>query len=455
MKTMKKLVSLIMALAMVMALAVSASAAEKTGSITVNDPIDGKTYTAYRIFVIDSMNDNGTMYSYKINEGWEDFFEAGAKGAGFVEASTLNPVYVNWTGGYDAEIVAQFAKDALEYAKAKKMTGTDATKEGETVIFKDLPLGYYLIDSSVGALCSLNVNAPDATVNEKNSVPTIVKKAGDGKNKEEIIVEAGEDVPFTVTITVGKGAVNYKLHDKMTAGLTLNANTITVTGIEEGKYTVQSTPDAGDDLTISFADGIAEGTQITVTYTAKVTSDELSTSPAKNGAWVTYGDDGDDPTPPAEVKVYNAKITVNKIDGEENPVAGAGFVLMNEKGQYYKITNKEVSWVGSIDDNELTLTTVTNNVVNFTGLPAGKYTLIEQVVPDGYNKAADISFEVKSDDVTEENLVFVTDVVNQTGAQLPATGGIGTTIFTVAGSVMMIGAAILYITKKRSEDCAN
>lgn len=456
MKTMKKLASLIMALAMVLALAVSVSAEEKTGSITVNKAIDGKTYTAYRIFVIDSMNDDGTMYSYKINEGWEDFFKDGAKGAGFVEVSTLNPVYVNWVDGKTADQIAQFAKDALEYAKGKNMVGTDATKEGETVIFKDLPLGYYLIDSSVGALCSLNVNAPAATIEEKNSVPAVVKKAGDGKDKEEIIVEAGEDVPFTVTITVGKGAVNYKLHDKMTAGLKLNDDSIKVTGIEASQYTVQETPDDGDDLTISFVDGIDEGTEITVTYTAKVTSSDLSADPAKNGAWVTYGDDGDDPTPPSEVKVYNAKFTVTKVDGSDQALAGAGFVLQSSEGYYKRADDgKSISWVPSIAGATELKSTVDSNEMVFTGLAAGTYTLIENTVPDGYNKAADVSFTI-TDVVSAENLVQQSQkVVNQTGAELPETGGIGTTIFTAVGSVLMIGAAILYITKKRSEDCAN
>ena len=103
--------------------------------------------------------------------------------------------------------------------------------------------------------------------------------------------------------------------------------------------------------------------------------------------------------------------------------------------------------------------------VTFSGLGAGKYTISEIVVPDGYNGIKDINFTVTW---TEENGFKVTDcdqiaievtedgktilsttIVNQSGTELPSTGGIGTTIFYVVGGILVVGAVVLLVVKKR------
>ena len=108
--------------------------------------------------------------------------------------------------------------------------------------------------------------------------------------------------------------------------------------------------------------------------------------------------------------------------------------------------------------------------VTFTGLNAGTYTLTETVTPPGYNTAAPITFTISaiqngssqfeggsitwsSDNANitldAANGVFDTAVVNQAGAVLPSTGGMGTTLFYIVGSVLALGAAVLLVTKKR------
>ena len=112
----------------------------------------------------------------------------------------------------------------------------------------------------------------------------------------------------------------------------------------------------------------------------------------------------------------------------------------------------------------------TDGKAKFTGLGAGEYTLSETKVPAGYNKIADISFEITatvSDDTTSQTgkqITFDTDnddinvesdntltltVENQKGTELPSTGGIGTTIFYVIGAILVLGAGILLVTRRR------
>ena len=121
-----------------------------------------------------------------------------------------------------------------------------------------------------------------------------------------------------------------------------------------------------------------------------------------------------------------------------------------------------------VDSEDNTLTNVkafvdeTSGIVKFTGLGAGTYTLTETVTPKGFNTIDPIKFEILFNAETKTfsssnneidldivNGVFTTTVVNEAGSKLPSTGGMGTTLFYVFGSVMFVGAAVLLITKKR------
>ena len=154
MKHVKKLASLLLALVMVCALATTAFAAGETGSITVDNPIEGQTYTAYQIFDV-TYNTGETAYSYTIDSTSQWFGTvqtyAGTAGNG------LTLTQVNGSTTYNVSTTADFSApkfaDALKADVAGKTGGIVLTAQADgTVSATGLPLGYYFVASTSGAL---------------------------------------------------------------------------------------------------------------------------------------------------------------------------------------------------------------------------------------------------------------------------------------------------------------
>ena len=256
----------------------------------------------------------------------------------------------------------------------------------------------------------------------------------------------------------------------MSSGLTFNDDVVVTVNdavVAPGAttYTDEST-DSGDTFTLTFDNdyvkGLADDTVITITYSATVNSDALETDEENNTAKLTYGDKtAQNSTPEEEVKVYDATIKVYKYTtteasgtDAEKPLAGAGFVLKNSAGKYYKLDNGVVTWVDSINDATEYLTDDTGALANgasFTGLASGTYALEEKTVPAGYNKAPDTPVTIAANNYDAGNLEQTIEVENESGTTLPSTGGIGTTIFYIIGASLVIVAAVVLIAKRRTK----
>lgn len=178
-KTFKKLFAALLAAALVLAMAVPAFAETNApkGSITISKTVKDETYTIYRMFKLDSYNAESNTYSYTVESDWEGFFKTGA-GGNYITLDGQN--HPTWTAAdeNDSTTVAAFAKAALAWAADKKISGTKETATGDTVTFSNLDLGYYLVDSSLGALCGLNTTNPNATLNKDAVID------GDGNTNE-------------------------------------------------------------------------------------------------------------------------------------------------------------------------------------------------------------------------------------------------------------------------------
>lgn len=502
MKTMKKLSSLLLALVMILAMSVPAFAAEGSlsgGSITINDAVPGQTYSAFQILNLESYSTdaegNATgAYAYKANSAWSAFINSSAiKG---VYLNVDDQGYVTWVKDADP---ADFAK--LAQAEATKPGSTikaDATATApaaaqgatySTVTFVNLNLGYYLVDTTLGTLCSLDTTNPHVTMKEKNEVPSIEKEVQEdstGDWGESNTAQIGDTVNFRTTIYAKPGAQNYVMHDVMSEGLTLLPNTIvvkvgTVPLISGTDYTLTTPTDPDTKLTdgcafeIAFTqlylDGITEDTEIVVTYSAILNDDaEISTDANTNETKLDYGDDSE--TVWDETKTYSFSFDIVKTKSESNGsyelLDGAEFALYDaqtggnliplvKEGDNYRVATETESAVPGFTSATIVAKGGQATVI---GLDANTtYWLEETKQPDGYNKLdgrvevkigdSNISTTLTSASTVWEDGAGGVHIINQTGAELPSTGGMGTTIFYVVGSILLGGAVILLIAKKR------
>lgn len=453
MKLMKKLMVVFVALFMVFSMTSRVMAEGETdGAITITPPTglqsdDETTYKIYKVFDATVNPDDNTKVSYKLCTG--DTLSQAMIAAGFsVDAAgnvTFNGTMAGTGDPTDAAIAA-IAAYVTESDLVKTVTAT-----GTTAVTADgLTYGYYFITTTTGSLVAIDTTNKTAEIKDKNTIPEVDKTITGASSYDEdgkkALAQIGSTVDYKVEITVGKGAVGYIFHDKMDSRLSYNDDVEVVPAAS-----VKSKETVGEDtITVTFDDDWTkanEGKTITITYSATITAEALSDNPAKNTATLDFGEDYT--TTETSTEVYNAIFTVTKKDDKGNALAGAGFVIKNADGKYYTLDDGVVKWVDSIDDADEHVSDDQGKVAPFTGLANGTYTLVEKTVPEGYNAAADSTFTITEHDYTAANLEQTAEVENKAGAELPETGGIGTTIFHVAGAVLVLGAGVLLIAKKR------
>ena len=482
----RTLCSALLALMLAVCMIVPAMAEGETGSITINDAIVGQTYTIYQILDLESYSKDedgkaSGAYAYKATTAWNTFINSnGIKGT-YVEVDAQG--YVTWKDGADA---AALAKAAQKYATDNSIANQGTvTAESTKVSFTDLDLGYYLVDTTLGTLCSLDTTNPDVVMEEKNEVPTNVKTVEEDSNGnygETNDADIGQTVNFKSTITAQAGAENYVFHDTMSAGLTYTGVTgITLkTGSEEpatvdaSNYTVV-TEGLTDGCTFevrfiqAFCDTLKANDQIVISYKATLNENAVVGLPGNpNESKLSYGDSSmssSNVTPPSQTTTYTWDVDVFKytMDGEtEKALAGATFTLsknadgsnpialVSESNNVYRVA--KTGETGTVTE----ITTDATGKFTIKGLDADTYYLTETAAPAGYNKLASaVTITIGDNGVvngTTEATQGVDEVkvLNQSGAELPSTGGIGTTIFYVIGAALVIGAIVILVAKKRA-----
>ena len=469
MKTCKKVFAIVLALALVIALGATAFAATVTkadgvtgdASITVTLPTNpderpaDNTYKIYKVFDA-QLAESGDGISYTLTgthtTAPDGFVVDGAGNVTYAGTSTDGSLT-------DTDIAAIKA-----YVLDSDLVATVVTTNADTSFtVTGLPYGYYYITTTTGSLITVDSTHPNAEVIDKNELPPVDKKItgassidDDGK---KALAEVGSKVEYEAEITVVAGAENYTFHDTMTDGLAYNNDMVVTVGgteVDASEATFTLGADSGDSLTVRFDnDYIASlpvGTVIKFIYSATVTEEAIVTNAEKNTCYLSYGHTpGSNRTPTKDTEVYNAIIDVLKKDNKDQPLKGAGFVLKNSDNKYYtKTADGKIAWVDSIDDADEHFSGDDGKVETFTGLADGTYTLIEKTVPAGYNKTDDATITIAAHDYTAENLAQEATVINNEGPELPSTGGIGTTIFYIVGVLLVVGAAIVLIAKRRN-----
>ena len=471
MKHAKKLVSILLAMVMVLSMSTAVFAVQGTndnsGSITINNAEEGHTYNAYQILVLESYNTDAGAYSYKANAAWEGWLESQTK---YVSIDAQG--YVTWVEKADA---AAFAKEALAHAKEASIA-PDAIKTADstTVVFTDLNLGYYLVDTTLGTLCSLDTTEPDVTMQEKNEVPSQTKEVQEDSDNswgDENTAEIGDTVNYRTTIKAKPGAQGYILHDVMSTGLTLNESSVSVAGLTKGQdansgdYHVVTTG-LTDGCTFevvfhqSYLDTITKDTDIVVTYSAVVNENaQVSSSVNPNETTLKYGEDSEFETVPSKTETYTFKVDVVKTDEDNKVLDGAQFKLYDAKTGGNEIALVKVSdgvYRLAKDETGVEYITTVNGQLEIKGFDANtNYYLEETKAPDGYNKLAErVEIAVKETNLeaSVSNGIWTSGGVhieNKTGSLIPSTGGMGTTIFYIIGGVLVAAAGIFFVIRRR------
>lgn len=461
MKALKKAMSVLVSLLMIFTFALPAFADSATASITISNAVQGETYKAYKLLDLESYDASNNLYVYKATAAWKDFFQTGA-GASYIKVDSQD--YAAWknTASKDDASLKALIDAALAYAADKNIAPTAIqTATNTSVTFNNLDLGYYLVNSSVGTLCELNTVYQNLTIVDKNEKPDVDKNIVEGTGKvTSNDVQIGDTVNYEVIVHAKKGAKNYVLHDTMSNGLTFNKASVAIEGLIAGTDYTLVTDGLSDGCTfeIQFSDSYLESltsdTDIKVTYTATLNENAVVKNTANtNKIVLKYGDQS---TVEKETETYTYQLTVVKTNADKTKkLKGAIFKLSTDEDGIYplKFTKKNGQYVVDPNGAIETITTTESGTFTIVGLDAKEYYLTETVAPAGYNKLADpIKLVVSRNNVKKDDAVLTNDtliVENKSGATLPGTGGIGTTIFYVIGGLLMAAAAVLLITKKR------
>lgn len=481
MKRVKRVLALLAALALVLAMAVPAFAEGETGSITVQGAVNGESYSIYKIFDVTGYDTTTKPHkiAYKVTDDWASFFEKGKPGAAYVTLDSKKQISGTIL---DSSTAPEFAAAAIKWAKDSthniKATESKTANEGG-VTFTGVTNGYYLVDTSLGALCSLdNVTGNTATISEKNKVPSVEKKVKNGDSYDSSnSAKIGDTVEYKTTITINGSVEKVVLHDKMDAGLTFNETSVKVkvggADVAADSYTLKKSAELSDSCTfeIEFKDsyiaGLKTGTQIEVTYSATLNKNAvIGTTGNKNDTWLKYGNNG---SVTSETTTYSYSFDLVKTDSDGTLLAGAKFKLYADQdctneielvadgANGYRVATTGETGVQYIE-------TKANSALTIKGLKGTTtYYLKEIEAPKGYNELENaFAFNIASANISsnlsdtsnkwDEGKSTGIHIINNAGTTLPSTGGMGTTVFYVVGGGLMAVAVVLLVTKKRMEN---
>ncbi|HEO5016715.1 TPA: LPXTG cell wall anchor domain-containing protein [Streptococcus agalactiae] len=467
--------------------------AAETGTITVQDTQKGATYKAYKVFdaEIDNANvsdSNKDGASYLIPQGKEAEYKASTDfNSLFTTTTNGGRTYVTKKDTASANEIATWAK-SISANTTPVSTVTESNNDGTEVINVS-QYGYYYVSSTVnnGAVIMVTSVTPNATIHEKNTDATWGD--GGGKTVDQKTYSVGDTVKYTITY---KNAVNYHGTEKVYQYVIKDTMpSASVVDLNEGSYEVTITDGSGNITTLTQGSEKATGkynlleennnftitipwaatntptgnTQnganddffykgintITVTYTgvlksgAKPGSADLPEN--TNIATINPNTSNDDPG--QKVTVRDGQITIKKIDGSTKAsLQGAIFVLKNATGQFLNFNDtNNVEWGTEANATEYT------TGATITGLKEGTYYLVEKKAPLGYNLLDNSQKVILGDGATDttnsDNLLVNPTVENNKGTELPSTGGIGTTIFYIIGAILVIGAGIVLVARRR------
>ena len=373
MKSMKKLFALMVAFVMLLNLGTAAFAADNGGTITITNATIEKTYKAYKIFDATVDGKGNIAYTYKDTLRDNPYFTADAVGNITATAAAKGE------DGYLTPEAIAFLGTLKETTPTAEITATD-----ETVVFKNLPYGYYYIESSLGSAVTIDSTNPNATVYDKNQNTSFDKNIIVGYNEDGTPILAkindvnvGDKVEYQTKINAtnyngAKYITNYYVYDQMDEALTFNDDIkVTVNGTElaKDKYTIEYNKTLGEGesaktydfvINIPWVDNNGDflynktNSTIIVTYSATVNEAIKTSGPMENKAEYNFAEDSKKPGKPKEdfitpdpdkptvkTESYSTEIEICKVDSDGKPLTGAKFSISGLSSKIV-IVSKEI-----------------------------------------------------------------------------------------------------------------
>lgn len=504
MRKVKRVLALLAAFALVLAMAVPAFADEATYTISTDQA--NHTYEVYQIFTGDLSERTLSNVKWGRNSKNNEGANVGAAVLATIE-------------GLKGETDAKIWNGIEQYVNFETTPFVEVTSTTPASV----PAGYYVIkdkdgsqDGKQDAYTNYIVQvAGNVKIKPKSSVPTVKKEVKDINDSTETALgewqkdadhDFNDKVCFRLTGTLPENYATYTtyeyiFHDTMSKGLTFNPASVEIyrgdektgTKIEASNYTVsnQSGIDGETKITIKFANlktavNATSDDKITVVYEATLNENSVIGSKGNpNKVYLEFSNNpngnGTGETPEDTVTVFTYKVAANKVDGKGKELAGAGFKLSKfdkDKGWElvgYQNVKLDASGDPVKTDGHYEVANETATSFAWNRIDDGKYKLEEVVTPAGYNTIDPVEFDVVAGHAnleltslsgtkttgtvgeytftsnnTEGSLT--TSIVNQSGTVLPSTGGMGTTVFYVVGGGLMAVAVVLLVTKKRMEN---
>ncbi len=474
------------------------------GKITIENAQENETYSLYKMLNL-SYNETTDSYAYTVTDEWKSFFTEGAGATYFdVDANGYVTIKDGVTLESDSSEMAALAKAALAYAKSSSIDAMlTVTADSEGATFEGLPFGWYLVGTTLGSLCSIDTVNQDVTIDEKNPTPTAEKEVKDSKTDEswtdEDTAEIGDTLSFEVFLKDVAHSTNLCMHDEMSTGIDFtkgsvhvyvgypaegvtdlfNDDTTVWTEVSTSETTWTENDSCGDECTFelsfddSWLDGLNDGAVIKVTYDGVLNENAEQTGEfwdtETNSLHLTYGAQSTSTTVTTTTDTVGFEL--HKVDGDGETLTGAEFSLYRDAEHTdivsFVIEDENIYRVATADD-VTTTTTIEAGDVSIIGLHEGTYYLVETKAPEGYNMLTsdvvititatfDATGEVTGETITVDGTTISgtdVDVVNNAGTELPGTGGMGTTIFYIIGGILVVGAVVVLITRRRMSNRA-